>query len=106
MPLMELSRTRSFNPARASSRGGQGTAQHFPLQPTHHLHELSSNLRLELRPRTLFHIPQHTLGLPGRAIRTVRTQRIVHVAYVNELARLVAVAVVVAARIALAVDHD
>src|SRR6202023_1525223 len=60
----------------------------------------------EFGPRALLDISEHSLRFPRIAVGSARPKRIVHVADVNELARLVTIAAIVVRRIAEAVDHD
>ena len=45
-------------------------------------------------------------GFPRVTVWALRAQRVIHVAHVNQLARLVAIAPVVLRRVALPIDHD
>src|SRR5256885_7460406 len=67
---------------------------------------MCGDVRLELRTGALLDIGEHSLRFPCITIRTLRAQRIVDIADMHEVARLVAGTGIVPRRITLSVDHD
>src|SRR6476646_8409137 len=72
-----------------------------PLPAAHHRHERLRDLRVEHRPRLVLHVAQRTLRRPGAAMEAPRAQRVVAVAHLYQLARVVALAIEMRPRISL-----
>ena len=70
------------------------------------MNERGGGSRLELRSGALRDIGEDAFGFPRIAIRAARTQRVIHIADVHQIAGLVALAMIVTGRVAMTVDHD
>src|SRR5438046_5792154 len=72
----------------------------------HLLHKLTVGIMLDLCSGALLDVGEDALGFPRVAIRAARTQRVIDVADMHQIAGLVALAMVMPSRIAMTVDHD
>src|SRR2546425_2437707 len=69
-----------------------GQHRHLRLDLPHHPHERTRQLRIELRAGSILDVRQGLRLRPRFAVGSVGAERVVHVAHVDELAPLVAVA--------------
>src|SRR2546427_9619354 len=72
---------------------------HLPFPLPHHAHERPAQLRIELDAFALLQIAECLLERPRLPVWPTRAQRVVHIADMHELARLMTVARVVQHRV-------